>query len=170
VATFLVRQDDIAAVMATMIGSREFGATLGTKFKDPVHYVLSSVRLTFEDRVVANTQPVEGWLNRLAEGPYNHQTPDGYPVEAAAWNGPGQMSVRFDIARQIGSGAPALFRPEGAPPPGAGTPPPPVPDLRARVAALFPPPPPATAAALAEATSPAEFNALFLSSPVFMRR
>ena len=144
-----------------------------------MHYVLSAVRLAYGDRAVVNTQPIEGWLNRLAEGLYNHQTPDGYPPDAAAWNGPGQMSVRFEIARQIGGGAPALFKPEGTPPP-----PPPVPGVPAAAAAagpgsrparhgsqqLFPAPDAATAAALAQAKSPAEFNTLFLSSPRFMRR
>ena len=177
-ATFLSTRGDIAKVMATMIASREFTASLGTKFKDPVHYVLSAVRLAYDDRIVVNTQPIEGMLNRLAEGLYNHQTPDGYPVEAAAWDGPGQMAVRFEIARQIGGGAGGLFKPEGAPPPPPPVPgvPPvpapavPVPDLRGRVAALFPAPDPATAATLAQATSAADFNTLFLSSPAFMRR
>ncbi|MGI4880511.1 MAG: DUF1800 domain-containing protein [Janthinobacterium lividum] len=177
-ATFVRTHGEIAPVMATVIGSSEFKASLGTKFKDPAHYVLSAVRLAYNDRIVVNTQPVEGWLNRLAEGLYNHQTPDGYPPDAAAWNGPGQMSVRFEIARQIGSGAPALFKPDGATPPppllpGVPAPPPPpvpVPDLRATVAALFPAPDAATTAALAQAKSPAEFNTLFLASPRFMRR
>nr|WP_295663789.1 DUF1800 domain-containing protein [Polymorphobacter sp.] len=177
-ATFMRTHGEIAPVMAAMIGSSEFKASLGTKFKDPAHYVLSAVRLAYDDRIVVNTQPVEGWLNRLAEGLYNHQTPDGYPPDAAAWNGPGQMSVRFEIARQIGGGAPALFKPDGAPPapppvPGVSAPPQPpvpVPDLRTTVAALFPAPDAATAAALAQAKSPAEFNTLFLASPRFMRR
>ncbi len=177
-ATFLATHGDIAKVMATMIGSREFTASLGTKFKDPVHYVLSAVRFAYDDRVVVNTQPIEGMMNRLAEGLYNHPTPDGYPVEAAAWNGPGQMAVRFEIARQIAGGMPALFRPENTPPPPPpvpGTPPVPqppvpVPDLRGRVAVLFPAAGANTAATLAQATSPADYNTLFLSSPAFMRR
>ncbi len=177
-ATFARTRGEIAPVMATMIASPEFKASLGTKFKDPAHYVLSAVRLAYDDRTVVNTQPIEGWLNRLAEGLYNHPTPDGYPPDAAAWNGPGQMAVRFEIARQIGGGAPALFKPEGTPPPPPPVPgvpptpqpPVPVPDLRERVTTLFPAPDAATATALAQAKSPAEFNTLFLSSPRFMRR
>ncbi len=168
-ATFGRTHGEIAAVIATMIASPEFHRSLGTRFKDPAHYVLSAVRLAYDDRVIVNTQPIEGWLNRLAEGVYNHPTPDGYPLDAAAWNGAGQMAVRFEIARQIGAGAAGLFRPEGTP---AGTPPPPapVPDLRDRVATLFPAPDAATATALAQARSPAEFNTLLFASPRFMRR
>jgi uncharacterized protein (DUF1800 family) len=194
-ATFQRSHGDIAKVMATMIAAPEFTRSLGTAFKDPAHYVLSAVRLAYDDRIVVNTQPIEGWLNRLAEGLYNHPTPDGFPVEAAAWNGPGQMAVRFEIARQIAFGAPALFKPENAPPPPGVSPsptpvpgvppvpapptpgvppvpvpPPPVPDLRGRVALLFPAVGGATAATLAQATSPGDFNTLFLSSPAFMRR
>ena len=175
--TFARTHGEIAPVLATMIASPQFKASLGTQFKDPAHYVLSAVRIAYDDRIVVNTQAIEGWLNRLAEGLYNHQTPDGYPSDAAAWNGSGQMAVRFEIARQIGGGAPALFKPEGTPPsppvPGVPAPPQspvPVPDLREKVTALFPAPDAATAASLAQAKSPAEFNTLFFASPRFMRR
>lgn len=173
-AIFLQSHGDIAEVMATMIASPEFTRSLGTEFKDPAHYVLSAVRLAYDDRIVVNTQQIEGWLNRLAEGLYNHPTPDGFPAEAAAWNGPGQMAVRFEIARQIAFGAPNLFKPENAPsspPTVPGTPPAPpsVSDLRGRVAVLFPAVGETTAAALAQANSPGDFNTLFLSSPAFMR-
>lgn len=175
-ATFLATHGDIAKVMATMIASGEFTASLGAKFKDPVHYVLSAVRLAYDDRIVVDTKPIEGMLTRLAEGLYSHPTPDGYPSTAAAWNGPGQMAVRFEIARQIAAGMGSLFRPENnALPPVPGVPPVPqppvpVPALRGRVAMLFPAVGARTAAALAQATSPADYNTLFLSSPAFMRR
>jgi uncharacterized protein (DUF1800 family) len=177
-ATFTRTQGQIAPVMATMIASPEFKASLGTKFKDPAHYVLSAVRLAYDDRIVVNTLAIEGWLNRLAEGLYNHPTPDGHPPDAVAWNGPGQLSFRFEVARQIGGGTAGLFKTEGTPPPPspvpgvAPVPPPPVPvpDLRDRVAALYLAPDATTAAALAQAGSPAEFNTFFFASPRFMRR
>ena len=167
---FLRRDGDLSAVMATMIASPEFSASLGTKFKDPAHYVLSAVRLAYDGRVVTNTRPIEGWLNRLAEGLYNHQTPDGYPLAAAAWDGPGQMALRFEIARTIAGGAAGLFRPDGPPP--AGTPPASVPDLRQSptVAVLLPTRSKATLAALGQAVSAADWNTLFFASPEFMRR
>ena len=77
-----------------------------------MQYVLSAVRLAYDDKVILNTQPIQNWLNRMAEGLFNHQTPDGYPLTSAAWNGPGQMMVRFEIARQIGSGSAGLFKPD----------------------------------------------------------
>jgi uncharacterized protein (DUF1800 family) len=165
---FLKSDGDIAQVLGDLFQSREFKASLGGKFKDPAHYVVSALRLAYGDRPILNTAPAQGWINRLGEGLYNRETPDGYAMVAAAWNGPGQMEGRFEVARQIGSGGWGLFK---ADTPGAVEPPG-FPDLKAAAArvgltgALAP----ATQAALAQAASPREWNTLFLASPDFMRR
>jgi uncharacterized protein (DUF1800 family) len=52
----------------------------GAKFKDPVQYVMSAVRLAYDDKVILNTLPIQNWLNRLGEGLFNHETPDGYSM------------------------------------------------------------------------------------------
>ena len=65
----------------------EFDASLGDEFKDPVHYVVSAVRLAYDERVDPQRRPMLGWLNRLGEGLFYRQTPDGYPLDAAAWAG-----------------------------------------------------------------------------------
>ncbi len=159
---------DIPEVLRALFRSPEFTASLGTKFKDPAHYAISAVRLAYGDRVILNTGPIQGWLNRMAEGLYNHETPDGYPMTAPAWDGPGQMAVRFEIARQIGGGAAGLFKPDGP----AAVERPAFPQLqnalyyRGLGDTLGPP----TRAALSQAVSPEEWNSLFLSSPEFMRR
>jgi uncharacterized protein (DUF1800 family) len=167
--TFKTTDGDIAAVLATMVHSPEFNASLkpATKFKDPVQYVFSAVRLAYDDKVILNTTPIQSWLNRLSEGLFNHDTPDGYAMTSASWNGPGQMMLRFEIARQIGSGSSGLFKPDV---------------LNAVDQPAFPlianslyfnglrqtlgPP---TLAALDQAVSPQDWNTLFLSSPEFMR-
>lgn len=157
----------IAAVMRTMLESEEFEASLGSKFKDPVRYVASAVRLAFEGKPILNPQPMLSWLYRLGEAPYNRQTPDGYPLDEAAWASPGQLATRFEVARLLGYGSAGLFKTEGPAP-------------RERPAfprlanALYdrswaPTLGPATRAALEEAQSPQEWNALFLASPEFMR-
>ena len=192
--TFQDSDGDIAQVLATLFHSPEFKASLGHAFKDPRHYAISAVRLAYGDRVIVNTQPILGWLNRMGEGAYNHETPDGYPMAQAAWSGPGQMAVRFEIARQIGGGAQALFRLPGEAPPAPATPPAP---MTAALSAIAPPPRPLTPpdrvppprlqailydggdsqglaaptqAALEQAATPQEWNTLYLSSPEFMRR
>jgi uncharacterized protein (DUF1800 family) len=166
--TFQHSDGDIAQVLRTLFRSREFDASLGHNFKDPMHYALSAVRLAYDDRAILNTGPIQGWLNRMAEGLYNHETPDGYPMISAAWDGPGQMAVRFEIARQIGSGSAGLFKSDGQ----GAVDHPAFPQLQNALyfqglsQTLGAP----TLAALGQSTSPQDWNTLFLSSPEFMRR
>ena len=110
--TFMHTDGDIAAVLRTMFLSREFSAALGSKFKDPTRFVVSAVRFAYDGKPIYNTRPLLNWLNGLGEGPYNHQTPDGYPLTELNWASSGQMSRRFEIARAIGSGNAGLFDPE----------------------------------------------------------
>lgn len=166
--TFQKTDGDIAAVMSTLVHAPEFTASLkgGAKFKDPMLYVMSSVRLAYDNKVILNTLPIQGWLNRLSEGLFNHETPDGYSMLSAAWNGPGQMMLRFEIARAIGSGSAGLFKPNE--PNAVDQPAFPLvmnglyfSNIRQTLS-------PTTLAALDQAVSPQDWNTLFLSSPEFM--
>ncbi|MGP8120458.1 MAG: DUF1800 domain-containing protein [Xanthobacteraceae bacterium] len=167
--SFAASDGDIAAVLTTMVHAPEFIATLkpGAKFKDPAQYVFSAVRLAYDRKVILNTGPIQNWLNRLSEGLYNHPTPDGYALNAAAWDGPGQMMLRFEIARQIGSGSAGLFKPDG--PNAVEQPAFPLLQNALYFSSLRQTLSPATLAALDRAVSPQDWNALFLSSPEFMR-
>ncbi len=156
----------IGAVLQTLVASEAFQASLGTRLRDPVQYVMAGLRLGYSDRVLANPDPAISWLQRLAEPLYGRVTPDGYPLDAAAWTSSGQLAVRFEIARALGgAGAGALFRAEGAPPPKV---PPPAIAQSAAFRAMEPQLAPATRVALARAGSPAEWNTFLLSSPEFM--
>jgi uncharacterized protein (DUF1800 family) len=167
--TFKASDGDIAAVLSTMVHAPEFAASLksGAKFKDPVQYVFSAVRLAYDDKVIRNTQPIQNWLNRLGEGLFNHETPDGYALVPASWNGPGQMMLRFEIARQIGSGSSGLFKPDG--PNAVDQPAFPRIQNSLYFNGLRQTLGPTTLAALDQAISPQDWNTLFLSSPEFMR-
>ncbi|WP_415510749.1 DUF1800 domain-containing protein [Acetobacter sp.] len=163
---FTQSRGHIPSVLDTMIRSPEFMASLGTRFKEPVRYVYSAVRMAYDGKVIVNTAPIQSWLKQLSEGLYNRLTPDGYPLESSAWSSSGQMMARFDIAHRIGSGAAALFRLPGED--GAGESALPVLQnglyfdaWRATLSRQ-------TQAALDKATSPQEWNTLFLSSPEFM--
>ncbi|MBB3903051.1 uncharacterized protein (DUF1800 family) [Methylobacterium brachythecii] len=158
---------DIPTVLDALVHSRDFATSATARFKDPMRYVLSAVRLAYDGRPILNTAPMQGWLNRLGEGLFNRTTPDGYPLDAASWSGPGQMTTRFEIARQIGSGSAGLFK---ATTPDASE----VPAFPliqnelyfSTLAATLGEP---TRAALSQAVSPQDWNTLFLSSPEFMR-
>jgi uncharacterized protein (DUF1800 family) len=167
-ARFQRTDGDIAAVLQTLFDSPEFAASLRTRFKDPVHYVVSAVRLAYDDKAILNAGPMINWLNRLGEGPYNRQTPDGYALTESSWTGPGQLTTRFEIAKAIGSGAAGLFKTEGPAPTERAA----FPQLsnalyfdaiQGKLAA-------ATRQALDQAASPQEWNMLLLSAPEFMVR
>ena len=159
---------DIASVLLVMFKSPEFNAIAARNSRTRCSSCSRRCGSPTTTKVISIPRPILDWLNRMAQGLYDHPTPDGYPMTAAAWNGPGQMAVRFEIARQIGveCGRPVQGR-----------------RCRTRSSArrsrrsqtrsittccsirLSP----ATRAALDQATSPQEWNTLFLSSPEFMR-
>ncbi len=168
VQTFAHSDGDIAATLRTLFTAPEFARAADRKFKDPMRYVVSSVRLAYDGRVILNAGPMINWLARMGEPLYGHQTPDGYPMTEADWASPGQMETRFEVARAIGSGSAGLFRTEGPQPMQR----PAFPQLANALSyeAMAQTLGPATRQALAQAASPQEWNTLLLSSPEFMNR
>jgi len=157
----------IGDVLGALLRSPDFTAANQSRFKDPMHFVVSAVRACYGERVVLNTQPMQNWLNRLGQGLYNRQTPDGYPCDAAAWSGSGQLAARLDIARALGSNASGLFKTDDAMAPREQ----PAFPMLARPLywqVLRPLLGPNTRDALDGAGSPQDWNALYLSSPEFM--
>ncbi|WP_237714121.1 DUF1800 domain-containing protein [Novosphingobium sp. Rr 2-17] len=166
--TFQRSKGDIAAVLRTLFRSSEFKASLGKTLKDPVHYAVSAVRLAYNGRTILNTDPLSNWLQRMGQGLFAHETPDGYALASSDWSGPGQMATRFEIARLIGSGAAGLFKPRD----GAKPEQPAFPQIQSALffQSLQPQLSASTTQVLAKATSQQEWNTLYLSSPEFMRR
>jgi uncharacterized protein (DUF1800 family) len=166
--TFQKTHGDIADVLETLFKSREFEASLGGKFKDPMHFVISTVRLAYDGKPVVNTHPVLNWLNALGEAPFGRQTPDGYPLTESGWASSGQISRRFEIARNIGSGNGGLFDPEdGTPATTSG-----FPQLSTRLyfSAVEPFLSANARTALGHAGSQLEWNTFLLASPDFNYR
>jgi uncharacterized protein (DUF1800 family) len=166
--TFRQTDGDIAAVLHTLFVSRELAAQAGAKFKDPMQYIVSALRMAYDTRPIANMHPVVGWLGALGEPQFGHQTPDGYSLQDTAWSSSGQMSRRFEIARAIGSGSAGLFDPEDAGTKAAGgfpllT----TPVYYSVVAPLLSAP---TRKALESARSQQEWNLYLLASPDFNYR
>ncbi|HEY5899039.1 MAG TPA: DUF1800 domain-containing protein, partial [Burkholderiales bacterium] len=150
--TFASTDGDIARVLHTLFVSPEFRASLGhTKFKDPLHYTLSALRLALDARPLPDVQaaalPVIGALARMGQPLYARATPDGYPLTRTDWASPGQLATRFEVARAIAYRSPVRLWEEVAGPLGEST-----------------------REALAQASSPQEWNLLLLASPEFMHR
>jgi uncharacterized protein (DUF1800 family) len=100
-ATFRQSDGDIGATLMTLFASREFAdpAYAGKKFKDPVQYVYSALRVLYPGQVLRNYRPVAIALAQLGEPVYGRQTPDGYGMRGKDWTSSDQMVKRFELAR-----------------------------------------------------------------------
>ena len=163
--TFMRTDGDIAEVLRAMFLAPELDSALGGKFKDPMRFVISSVRFAYDGRIISSTRPMLNWLNGLGEAPFGRATPDGYPLTELAWASSGQMSRRFEIARAIGSGGAGLFAAEDGAPAGEGG----FPQLSNRLyfEAVEPFLGARTKDALTRAVSQQEWNTFLLASPDF---
>jgi uncharacterized protein (DUF1800 family) len=151
---FLATDGDIALTLEALIAAPEFTASLGRKFKDPLHYVLSTLRLVADPQApLLDMAPAMNALRRLGQPLYGRVTPDGYPLDESAWNGSGQMAARFEVARTLSRLSATPPRPSVAP-----------------MERLVRPLGERTRAVLAQATTPQDRRALLLSSPEFMLR
>jgi uncharacterized protein (DUF1800 family) len=172
--TFEKTDGDIAAVLRVLFLDKDFIASLnadpGTagKFKDPMAFVVSSVRLAYEGRTLTNYHPLVNWLQQLGEPLYGRVTPDGYALTESAWTSSGQLVRRFEIARAIGSGNAGLFNSEdNSPAPATGFP---LLTSRFYYDTIEPTLSPRTRAALGRTNSQQEWNTILLASPDWMER
>ncbi|WP_259158300.1 DUF1800 domain-containing protein [Xanthomonas sp. 3793] len=168
-ASVFQRSDgDIGKVMQTMLASAEFAQAQPRKFKDPNRFVVSAMRLAYEDQPVINAAPMASWVQQLGEPLFGRITPDGWSLHSQAWTSSGQLARRFEVARALGSGPRQLFRRDGdnyTP-----IPPPTRIDTRAAYRWIAPSLATGTQQALEQARSPAEWNGFLLASPDFNYR
>jgi uncharacterized protein (DUF1800 family) len=169
---------DIAQTLAALFASPQFydPAFAGKKFKDPVQYVYSAIRLLYPDSVPVNTRPLAGALAQLGEPLYGHATPEGYGMRERDWASSDQLAKRFQLARAFVGARARLFVAAEAIDSGVD------PGLmraareahaidRARIEPLIAPLLSAkTQETLAAAKDPQEWAALVLSAPEFMYR
>ena len=105
-AVFERTDGDIAAVLRAMFLAPTFSSVLGRasagagKFKDPMQFVVSALRLAHDGTAITNYRPLVAWLNQLGQPLYGRVTPEGYALVERAWASPGQMVSPFrDRAR-----------------------------------------------------------------------
>ena len=172
-ATFEKTDGQIAPVLRTLFLDPTFIATLDgkraiEKFKDPLQFVISSMRLAYDRKTITNYHPLIGWLQQLGEPLYGRVTPDGYPLNEAAWSSSGQLVKRFEIARAIGGGNAGLFNnDDNTPGPSTGFP---LLTTKLYFDAIEPVLSARTQTALAKTSSQQEWNMVLLASPDWMDR
>ena len=172
--TFQKTDGSIPAVLREMFLDPGFIAALNAptprleKFKDPMQFVVSSMRLAYDGKMITNDHPAVGWLQQLGEPLYGRVTPDGYALTEAAWSSSGQLVRRFEIARAIGSGNAGLFNnDDNTPGPSTG-----FPMLTSRLFfdAIEPALGARTRDALGRTSSQQEWNTILLASLDWMQR
>jgi len=84
-STFTRTSGDIKAMMSELLSSDEFMQARGTKFKRPIHYIVSCLRLLGADTFAHDS--LTEYLARMGQGPFQYPTPDGYPEKTEHWLG-----------------------------------------------------------------------------------
>ncbi len=94
--TFSQTQGNIQQVMKTILHSDEFKASLGTKFKRPFEYLVSTLRMTNAE---AQVDRVTGFLlTQMGQPLFHWSPPNGYPDYASAWSTTNGMLSRWNYA------------------------------------------------------------------------
>lgn len=101
--TFQKTGGNMREVMRTMLLSPQTEKSMSKKFKDPQHFVVSFLRLAGPDYTASNHEHALRWLKSLGQSSFGRLTPDGYPLTSNAWTSAGQLSLRFDTAREMTS-------------------------------------------------------------------
>ncbi|GHD68258.1 DUF1800 domain-containing protein [Jeongeupia chitinilytica] len=148
--TFQRSDGDIAATVRVLFRSPQ-ARSAPPFYTDPYRYVVSALRQGYDGQTLGNVQPAINWLNQQGEPLYGRLTPDGYPLDGDAWASDGQMVKRFEVARAIAGGR-APLAPSSTPTPSYQW-------RFAQSAGVQ------TRNVLDRATSPTEWNLLWLSAP-----
>ncbi|MBM3116998.1 DUF1800 domain-containing protein [Jeongeupia naejangsanensis] len=147
---FLRSDGDIAATVRVLFLSPQ-ARSAPPFYTDPYRYVVSALRQGYAGQTLGNVQPAINWLNQQGEPLYGRLTPDGYPIDGDAWASDGQMVKRFEVARSLAGGRAPLAASTAA-----------APSYQWRFAQSVGV---QTRSVLDRATTPTEWNLLWLSAP-----
>ena len=103
-AVFQAEDGQIVPVLRALFHSDAFWAAenVGTKFKTPYHYVLSTLRAGGYG--VSSVLPLANNLAAQGMPLFGCQTPDGYKNTESAWLSPDGLNKRLDFASRVASG------------------------------------------------------------------
>lgn len=167
-ATFQRTDGDIAAVLRTLFTSPEL-TTSGAKFKDPMQFTVSAMRLAYDGRPIPDARRLVFALRAMGEPLYGRITPDGWSLAGDDWHSSGQMTQRFQVARLIGAGL-ASLPPKATPEQRRAATVPDIVDSAVYRQAIEPRLSANTRAVLASARDPRAWNGYLLASPTFNQR
>jgi uncharacterized protein (DUF1800 family) len=100
---FLRSGGRISATLEPLLTSRAFAASLSTpaKFKEPLDYLLSSVRAACSSAAIGNGKLLSAAALDMGEAPFMRTTPDGYGAQSTDWLSPAAMAKRVRLAQGL---------------------------------------------------------------------
>lgn len=107
---FSESKGDIAKTIAAIQQDKPAsGAKRSRTFKDPYRYVMSAVRLLSADKPLKHARPLVRWLSTLGQPLFGRHTPDGYSLYGRDWVSAGQLTQRFELAKEMVNVMPRLL-------------------------------------------------------------
>ena len=81
---FVQSDGDTRQILRAILNSEQFKTSIGQKFKKPLDFFISALRLT-ETTIDGNIRKLQEHLRLLGQVPFSWQLPDGYPDFAEYW-------------------------------------------------------------------------------------
>ncbi|MCI0556002.1 MAG: DUF1800 domain-containing protein, partial [Anaerolineae bacterium] len=81
---FLQSDGDTRQILRALLNSEQFKTSAGQKFKKPLDFFISTLRLT-DTTIIGNLRKLQEYLRLLGQIPFFWQPPDGYPDVAEYW-------------------------------------------------------------------------------------
>lgn len=105
-AAWLRSNGRISETLAPLLASKEFATALRApqRYKEPLDYLLSVARAACGDTPILNADYLLVTAMDLGQVPFMRTTPDGYPVQDAAWLSPVAMARRARLALAVADG------------------------------------------------------------------
>ncbi len=95
---------DIRAVVREMLNSDAFRASMGLKFKRPLEFLISALRVTNARYYRPFFLKLREHLQLLGQVPFTWQTPDGFPDVAEYWSTTSGLLERWNFGQLLVSG------------------------------------------------------------------
>jgi uncharacterized protein (DUF1800 family) len=100
---FLATEGDSREMMRTLLHSDEFKASAGQKFKRPLEFFISSLRVTSAE-IRRTPRALTTYLRQMGQMPFFWSPPTGYPDYADWWTTTSGMLNRWNFALLLTAG------------------------------------------------------------------
>lgn len=109
-AVFTESGGDIGKVVTNIRqGAARLAKERAATFKDPYRWLTSATLLVAAGRPVKGALLLLRWLSALGQPLFGCRTPDGYSLQGSDWVSAGQLTQRFELARDVVRALPRLL-------------------------------------------------------------